>query len=501
MGKNYLLHYVKYFYGGQQVSGRESTYVPHTFEEAVIKASQRIGKEAKTLEARLSNMEKDNPRYEVTKNRFKVAKTLSSNKLAIAEIINRLFPDVNIREVYTNLDLSRQDIDEELKKQVGLYEQIKENEDKNPFENVTKQVKQALSLLIFKDKNGNTAFVPYNQAYAILSETLLSIDTSASLNQLMLEVSKVFENHASFGAGKSIKSFVQGLLQTLHQDTSEKYVAFSDESTIIYDTQKLKNVTFQDPTTEKDGINVYRKAADESLSDFISRVQASINDPSVDLNVLLSKHKVFKANNLWNNMITVFRSLRNNRPMVGIRKYNSNGSVDYRYIENRMSGAKPVYYNSIQNALIEALDTAIAGGKNIFKEFSTLPTSYTSKNLETKKSVVKRALKTLLPEIKLSRFDKEMSAEATHNAFAALRKTAIDSTKYIIDVSGAQEFMVPAEFLSNYEGFARTVAAALHTSDALHAPTGYIRGDGKRGYAYKLSSYAMEVLKFAESNL
>lgn len=534
--KEMLMEYVGDFMQGKTITdadlfdrtnGEEGyIYTPRTFEEALSAAWMEINnyrqvlKEIKNGYSYIENGRTVQvPKRELSEAQkvdYSAAHSLTgTNKKAFSVLVSNLYPDANLEEIYTNLDIPIKEMDEEEKSQAGLWDQIQEAEDKDPMSNVIKTVKQMFSLIGYNTANGYQ-YVPFEQTYAILLKVLDRFDTTVHPNEMYNHIIKYMSELNNSSEGKAIIKFIKELTKHIANDDKMPYVSFYSDDVVILDTTGNRDARFLDPTSENTDIIIFRRGTEENLTDFFNRTLQQIRTEGVEITNKQweEKHRAFKATNLWNNMVVSFRSMREKRPMVGIARFKKGGVKEHRYIENRMSGVRPIFASTIQDRLREKLEEEerhIAESNadpsdNWFKKWrKSLPRnnseiSHPKGKLGFKREKIKEFIEKILSKAEARRFTNDIPDRKVADIYVALRGVLGAMSSWIEQEGSYAETTVEA-FMAENTGFADQLAASLFMLDTDYSSPNYIRADGKRGYAHQFSSFAMEIFKKAEEGV
>lgn len=516
--KQMLLEYTNYFYTGGNIE--EEGYRPATFEEAIAYAYTDM-QELKEI------LEKDRDGYTELQNGVEVlvpgtgltkdeeleleVVTILTNqgKQAFSALVSTTFPDAKLSEIYTNL----QEQLEEEETSVGLYEQIMEAEDKDPMKSVIKSVKQFLSLISYKSKK-ETKYVPFNQTYAILLKTMNSFDTTEHPSLLAEHLRAEFKDHLGTKAGKAIFNYIVELIDLVKQDLqTPQHLAFFSDNVFMYDKSKTLDLSKADPTAQDANYQIWRRREDETLAQFFDRVYRLLQAEGETLSRedLATKHRGYRAKNLWNNMVVSFRSMREKRPMLGINSYVQDNLREHRYIENRMSGTKPVFMSAVQERIKKSVEQALIqenplesdipefGKETPYKVTKSHYNPKTENPTDFRRKKIREFVAMLLSPAEAKRFNKDIPKEKVRKVYSSMRTTIKIVKDYLAQ---PEERRMPIhEFMSDLEGFSTLLADTLHTQDIKHSSPNYIRADGKRGYAHQFSSFAMEMMKKLERGI
>jgi hypothetical protein len=388
--------------------------------------------------------------------------------------------------------------------------------------NVIKSVKQFMALWQREDTG---AYIPFEQSYAILLRNLNEFDTNVDITELFNHIQNNLHDVSHSVVGKSVLKYLKAIIDTIQlENPAHQHMAFYSDDVFIWDKNKGNiPAKFLDPVQERSaeeqntdsGIVILRKGKDEFLWQFLQRIKDTVNPVENLTNEdWENMHRSFRANNLWNNMVVAFRSMRPKNPMLGITRYVKGSKKEQRYIENRMAGVRPIFVSSIQEALKSTLEAVvantIAGNEdyNIEKMLESLPRdeamAETNMNrperLRLKRARLKSFLTELLSEQEARRFNSSIPAKSVHDAYRALRNILRSIQRDYLNTGLYREVPV-YEFMHEQRGFAEAIAQAIEETDSRYSSPNYIRADGKRGYAYQFSSYATEVLKFAKNRM
>lgn len=504
----------------------EESYVPYgeitpyTFDEAVLKAEERLEIDLKLREKQLSRVKEA------------ITKSTPENRQHLEQMLDRITKEIGLLQIMTHqrafkflatsiypvdsasiqfsskeerdlrvargIEAVEADNEEDA---LSIFDEIRSKEILNLATATTKQLKLALSNILARSntKGEKKVLVPYDKAFAVTINLIHNMPIGLTAAQAMEYVDRAAEPFATDKSVMAVRNFLKEQFRKSAVALNPK-AQFHNESIYFEDIEegREKEINLRQYTLEeanKDtGVRVIVKRENELQPDFLKRIAKE--DQNLSLAEANTQYDTWKAYDFVADVAVTIQSLEDVSFLIGTTGYTKKGVKFFRYGKGRSSSLNEVYESHIINAIadryreigdlgtLQGRYSALYGSKKISNE----------QKAEYRKALITAFLKDIgLP---VYRFSKQLPSgedlETLWNEMNhALKRLSEDYPK-----EAKREGTDIVEFLNDQGSFLNNIVGFLSSKDMFTAVTTYMSGEGKRLYNKKRSSFGGEVLRY-----